>query len=119
MSDSKGEVGPSQPDIETFRCVVTEEFGGQRPDRFLARRFMTERDGEPYGDLPSFMDFDYLARVCQLNVALLCELASAPPPPAGDDDGLSPLGAQPRGYGPLRTRRRGASACADLSRGPA
>lgn len=34
-----------------------------------------------YGDLPKFVDFDYLARVARLNVAVLASLASAPAPP--------------------------------------
>lgn len=56
-------------------------FTEPREDYSRQHQNVTERDGEPYGDLPSFMDFDYLARVCRLNVALLCELASAPPAP--------------------------------------
>jgi hypothetical protein len=42
---------------------------------------VVERDGKPYGDLPEFVDFAYLAKVTAANVALLGELASAPPPP--------------------------------------
>ncbi len=35
-----------------------------------------------YGDLPRFVDFDYVARVARLNAATLASLASAPAPPA-------------------------------------
>jgi len=39
-------------------------------------------DGIEYGDLPKFVDFDYLANVARLNAATLASLASAPAPPA-------------------------------------
>lgn len=35
-----------------------------------------------YGDLPQFVNFDYLANVARLNAATLASLASAPAPPA-------------------------------------
>lgn len=35
-----------------------------------------------YGDLPKFVDYDYVARVAQLNAATLASLAAAPAPPA-------------------------------------
>lgn len=38
-------------------------------------------NGVEYGDLPKFVDFDYVARVARLNAATLALLASAPPPP--------------------------------------
>ena len=38
-------------------------------------------NGVEYGDLIKFMDFDYLARVTQLNVADVATLATAPPAP--------------------------------------
>ena len=38
-------------------------------------------NGIEYGDLIKFMDFDYLARVTQLNVADVATLAAAPPAP--------------------------------------
>ncbi len=34
-----------------------------------------------YGDLPAFMDFDYLARVARYNIAVIGSLALAPAPP--------------------------------------
>jgi hypothetical protein len=43
----------------------------------------TDNDnGIEYGDLPKFVDFDYVARVARLNAATLASLASAPAPPA-------------------------------------
>jgi hypothetical protein len=38
-------------------------------------------NGIEYGDLPKFVDFDYVARVARLNAATLASLASAPAPP--------------------------------------
>lgn len=43
---------------------------------------VTQRDGKPYGDLPEFVDADYLAGVARLNAAVLVHLANAPRPPA-------------------------------------
>jgi len=54
-----------------------------REDYSRQHQNVSERDGQPYGDLPQYMDFAYLARVCAVNVAMLAELASAPPPPRG------------------------------------
>jgi hypothetical protein len=39
-------------------------------------------DGIEYGDLPKYVDFDYVAHVARLNAATLASLASAPAPPA-------------------------------------
>ena len=39
-------------------------------------------NGIEYGDLPKFLDFDYVAHVARLNAATLASLASAPAPPA-------------------------------------
>ncbi len=39
-------------------------------------------NGVEYGDLPKFVDYDYVANVARLNVATLASLASAPAPPA-------------------------------------
>lgn len=39
-------------------------------------------NGVQFGDLPQYMDFDYLARATQANVAALASLALAPPQPA-------------------------------------
>jgi hypothetical protein len=40
-------------------------------------------NGVQYGDLPQFVDFDYLAQVARVNAAALASLASAPRAPAG------------------------------------
>jgi hypothetical protein len=39
-------------------------------------------NGTEYGDLPKFVNFEYVANVARLNAAMLASLASAPPPPA-------------------------------------
>jgi Peptidase family M28 len=39
-------------------------------------------NGVQYGDLPQFVNFDYIAGVARLNAATLASLASAPAPPA-------------------------------------
>jgi len=39
-------------------------------------------NGIEYGDLPKFVDFDYVANVARLNAATLAALASSPAPPA-------------------------------------
>jgi hypothetical protein len=41
-----------------------------------------DANGIEYGDLPKFVDFDYMAHVARLNAATLASLASAPAPPA-------------------------------------
>ena len=38
-------------------------------------------NGIEYGDLPKFVNFDYVADVARLNAAVLASLASAPAPP--------------------------------------
>ncbi|MGC2182180.1 MAG: peptidase M28, partial [Terriglobales bacterium] len=38
--------------------------------------------GIEYGDLPKFVNFDYVANVARVNAATLASLASAPAPPA-------------------------------------
>ncbi|HEY2967693.1 MAG TPA: M28 family metallopeptidase [Casimicrobiaceae bacterium] len=40
-------------------------------------------DGIQYGDLPEFVDFEYLASVARVNAAALASLARAPSPPSG------------------------------------
>ena len=39
-------------------------------------------NGVEYGDLPKFVNFDYISHVARLNAATLASLASAPAPPA-------------------------------------
>ena len=40
-------------------------------------------DGQQFGDLPEFCDFDYIARVAKVNAATLWSLAQAPGTPTG------------------------------------
>lgn len=42
---------------------------------------ITEKDGKPYGDLPEFVDEEYLGNVVKLNVAAIVHLASSPSAP--------------------------------------
>lgn len=43
---------------------------------------VTVRDGKPYGDVPEFVDAEYLAGVTRLNLAALVHMANAPSVPA-------------------------------------
>ena len=40
-------------------------------------------DGVQFGDLPQFVDFEYLAQVARVNTAAMASLARAPSPPVG------------------------------------
>lgn len=51
-----------------------EDFRHQHQD-------LRETDGYRYGDLPEYVDFDYVARVTRANVAALASLARAPAAP--------------------------------------
>lgn len=42
---------------------------------------VTEKDGKPYGDVPSYVDAAYVAGVTKLNAATIVHLANAPSPP--------------------------------------
>lgn len=52
-----------------------EDFRHQHQD-------LRESDGHRYGDLPDYVDFDYVARVARANAAALASLARAPAAPA-------------------------------------
>jgi len=56
-------------------CDVNEHYDRQHQDVRI------EGDRE-YGDLPAFVDADYVAQVTRVNAAALASLASAPAPPA-------------------------------------
>jgi hypothetical protein len=62
-----------------FAAVRFTEF---REDFHHQHQNVRTENGIEYGDLPKFVDFDYVARVAQLNAATLASLASAPAPPA-------------------------------------
>ena len=62
-----------------FAAVRFTEF---REDFHHQHQNVRTDNGIEYGDLPKFVDFDYVARVARLNAATLAALASAPAPPA-------------------------------------
>ena len=62
-----------------FAAVRFTEF---REDFHHQHQNVRIENGVEYGDLPKFVDFDYVARVARLNAATLASLASAPAPPA-------------------------------------
>jgi len=57
-------------------------FTEPREDYSRQHQNVTTRDGKPYGDVLEYLDFDYLAKVVAVNMALLSELASAPRAPS-------------------------------------
>jgi len=62
-----------------FAAVRFSEF---REDFNHQHQTPRTENGIEYGDLPQFVDFDYVAHVARLNAATLASLASAPPAPA-------------------------------------
>jgi hypothetical protein len=64
---------------EGFTAVRFTEF---REDFHHQHQNVRTENGIEYGDLPKFVDFDYVAHVARLNAATLASLASAPAPPA-------------------------------------
>jgi hypothetical protein len=62
-----------------FAAVRFTEF---REDFHHQHQNVRTEGGIEYGDLPKFVDFDYVAHVARLNAATLASLASAPSPPA-------------------------------------
>lgn len=61
-----------------FAAVRFTEF---REDYDHQHQNVRTENGIEYGDLPKFVDFDYMAHVTRLNLATLASLASAPAPP--------------------------------------
>lgn len=61
-----------------FAAVRFTEF---REDYNHQHQNVRTENGVEYGDLPKFVDFDYVAHVARLNAATLASLASAPAPP--------------------------------------
>lgn len=57
-------------------------FTEYREDFHHQHQNVRTENGIEYGDLPKFVDYDYVARVAMLNAATLASLASAPAPPA-------------------------------------
>ncbi len=70
-------------DHKPFRAAgyPSIRFTEPREDYSRQHQDVTVRDGRPYGDVLEYVDFDYLAKVAEVNLALLAELASAPPAP--------------------------------------
>jgi len=64
---------------EGFAAVRFTEF---REDFNHQHQNVRTENGIEYGDLPKFVNFDYVASVARLNAATLASLASAPAPPA-------------------------------------
>jgi hypothetical protein len=64
---------------EGFAAVRFTEY---REDFHHQHQNVRTENGIEYGDLPKFVDYDYVARVARLNTATLASLASAPAPPA-------------------------------------
>jgi Zn-dependent M28 family amino/carboxypeptidase len=64
---------------EGFAGVRFTEY---REDYHHQHQNVRTENGIEYGDLPKFVDFDYVAHVARLNAATLASLASAPAPPA-------------------------------------
>jgi Peptidase family M28 len=62
-----------------FAAVRLTEF---REDYNHQHQNVRTEKGIEYGDLPKFVDYDYVAHVARLNAATLAALASAPAPPA-------------------------------------
>ena len=62
-----------------FTAVRFTEF---REDFHHQHQNVRTENGIEYGDLPKFVDYDYVAHVARLNAATLASLASAPAPPA-------------------------------------
>jgi Peptidase family M28 len=61
-----------------FAAVRFTEY---REDFNHQHQTLRTENGIEYGDLPKFVDFNYVANVARLNAATLAALASAPPPP--------------------------------------
>ncbi|HEX2791411.1 MAG TPA: M28 family peptidase [Steroidobacteraceae bacterium] len=62
-----------------FAAVRFTEY---REDFNRQHQNVRNQNGTEFGDLPKFVDFDYVARVARLNAATLASLASAPAAPA-------------------------------------
>jgi len=62
-----------------FAGVRFTEF---REDFHHQHQDVRTENGIEYGDVPKFVDFDYVANVARLNAATLASLAAAPAPPA-------------------------------------
>jgi Zn-dependent M28 family amino/carboxypeptidase len=64
---------------EGFAAVRVTEF---RENYDHQHQNVRTQEGVEYGDLPKFVNFDYVANVARVNAATLASLAAAPAPPA-------------------------------------
>jgi hypothetical protein len=64
------------------RGYTAVRFTEYREDYNHQHQNVRTEGGVEFGDLPKFVNFDYLANVARLNAATLASLASAPAPPA-------------------------------------
>jgi len=64
---------------EGFSAVRLTEY---REDFHHQHQNVRTESGVEYGDVPKFVDYDYVADVARLNAATLASLAAAPAPPA-------------------------------------
>ena len=64
--------------LQGFAAVRFTEF---REDYNHQHQNVRTENGVEYGDLPKFVNFDYVAQVARLNAATLASLASGPAPP--------------------------------------
>jgi Peptidase family M28 len=78
--DRFGRGGDHLPFVEAGLPAV--RFTEPREDYRHEHQTPRVEHGVAYGDLPDFMDFDFLARVAGLNAAAAASLANAPLPPA-------------------------------------
>jgi hypothetical protein len=62
--------------------IAAVRFTEWREDYNHQHQNVRTENGIEYGDLPKFVNFDYVANVARLNAATLASLASAPAPPA-------------------------------------
>ena len=65
--------------LQGYAAVRFTEY---REDFHRQHQNVRTENGVEYGDLPAFVDYEYVANVARLNAATLASLASAPPAPA-------------------------------------
>lgn len=78
--DRFGRGGDHTPMLEAGYPAVRFSVGVENYD--AQHQDLRTENGRTYGDTPDRMDFDYLAKVTAINVAVMRELANAPAPPA-------------------------------------
>jgi hypothetical protein len=78
--DRFGRGGDHLPFVEAGDPAV--RFTEPREDYRHQHQTPRVEDGVEYGDLPKFMDFNFLAKVAEVNASALIRLANAPAPPS-------------------------------------